>query len=149
MKPFIVCHIAEKMINYTSTDIYLVSVFRVFHYISSSYMDFECITWDRDFAFKPGKPIGLLPSRTSVSAMRYQVPESEKQEALTHITSFTHLNLVTSSQRPSEYHSGGRHQHPLPEYLGSLKPTGEVEESRKKPPNHSKSHHQYLLIGSN
>lgn len=57
-------------------------------------MDFECITWERDFAFKPGKSTGLLHPGTSVSAVRYQVPEPEKQEALTHPTSFTHLDLA-------------------------------------------------------
>lgn len=107
-------------------------------------MDFEWVTWGRDFAFKPGKPTGVLHSWTLVSAVRYQVPESEKQEALTPIASFTYLDLTISSQKPSEYYSAGRHQHPLAEYLGSLKPTGEVEGGIKKTPNHSKSQHQLL-----
>lgn len=148
VNPLIACHIVEKMINYTGTCIYSVSVFRIFHYTNSSYMDFECITWERDFAFKPGKQTGLLHVCISISAVRYQAPESEKQEALTHFTSFTCLDLATSNQRPSEYHSSRKHQHPLPEFLGALKFTGQVEGRRSKVPNPSKSQHQYLMIDS-
>lgn len=133
------------MINYTGTDIYLVSAFKVFHYINSSYMNFECVPRKRHFAFKPGKWTGLVDSCTSVSAVMYHV--SEKQEALPHINSFTHLDLATPRQTPSDYQSTGRHQCPLAEYLGSVKPTEEVDRKRNKALNHSKSQHNYLLIG--
>lgn len=73
--PMWICRIVDKMINYTGTDIYSVSVFKLFHYGNSSSMNFECITWKRDIAFKPGKWIGLARSWTSVLAVRYHVSE--------------------------------------------------------------------------
>lgn len=109
MNPFIACHIVEKMINHTGTDIYLATVFRVFHNINSSYMNFECLTFGRDSAFKLSKPASLLHLCTTFKAKKYQVPESEKQEARAHISSFTHLDITACSQRPRGYSSAGRH----------------------------------------
>lgn len=147
MNLFTACHIVDKMINYTGTDIYSVSVFKLFHYVNSSYMNFECITWKRDCAFEPGKWTGLVHSCASVSAVWYWV--SEKQEALTHINSCTHLDLATPRQTPSIYQSSGRHQCHLAGYLGSVKHTEELDRKRKKALNHSKSQHNYQLIGGN
>lgn len=148
MNPFTTCHIVEKMINYTDTDIYSISVFRVFHYINSSHMDFECITWKETL---PSSLANQLACCTHVPQFQpwgngYQNLRSREHWL---ISPLSRLDLATSSQRPSEFHSVGRHQHPLTEYFGSLKPIEEVKGRRKKNPNHSKSQHQYWLIGSN